>query len=263
MPSAKAITWLGALIIMAACAGMPPPDPMVLLMPSEIRRGFVESAIAPVEQDVSREEIEQTIGSLVQSAPVCIPWPTLWLEGDDRRTVFVARFDLMARDWGEDLAAESERRMAEFVQQGFLSVRQRPDLGARAMEFSLTPEGRTSLRGSPYGGERPSFCPSAGRRLVEITSMEWGRFDCGSLHVRFTHIADAWPAWAQSEDARARIESEWGPLGTMLDGSVTLARRWFRRDRLPTGVRNGALQSVCYDATRNEVVGDDLALNAP
>jgi hypothetical protein len=81
--------------------------------------------------------------------------------------------------------------------------------------------------------------------------------------VRFTHAAEDWPAWARTDSARSLIQSEWGPLGAVLDGSVTLGRRWYRRDSLPPGVSNGALQSLCYDATRNEVVGDDLELNAP
>lgn len=258
MPLARGIAWLGALVIVVACESLPTADPLLRLMPYEVRSGLVESAIAPVEREITQEEIAASVSDLVARAPQCFPWPTLWLAPEDRRSNFVARFDLMARDWGEDLAAESERRMNEFVEMGFLTRR---DRGRRVVEFTLTDAGRAYLQGSPYGVSHPSFCPPAGRRLVHITNVEWGGFDCGSIQVRFTHTADAWPDWARTENARARLASTWGPFGDELEGRVSLSRRWYRREDLPTGVRNGSLQSVCYDAARDTVVGDDLQMN--
>ena len=154
--------------------------------------------------------------------------------------------------------------MQEFVDLGFLTRRERPDLGPGAVEFALTREGTAYLRGSPYGGQRPSFCAPAGRRLVEISSMEWGEFACGSLRVRFTHVANEWPAWARTESARARMAETWAPLGTGVAGTVSLGRQWFRPTEVPSGMsRNGGLRSLCYDAARERITGDDLDLSAP
>lgn len=229
-------------------------------MPREVRIGAADMVIARVGEDVSREEVAAAVQNLVESEPMCFPWPGLWLDASDRRNFYFARYDLMARDWGATVAANSRQRMQEFVDLGFLTARDRPDLGTGVVEYSLTPDGATYLRGSPYGGERPSFCAPSQRRVIEITNMEWGQYDCGSLHVAFTHIADDWPAWARSEAARERIASTWGPVGVASQGTVTLGRQWFRRAALPSDRNNGELRSVCYDGSRQRVVGDDLEL---
>ena len=229
-------------------------------MPREVRLGAADMVIARVGEDVTRDEVTAAVQTMVENEPMCFPWPGLWLDASDRRNFYFARYDLMARDWGATVAANSRQRMQEFVDLGFLTARDRPDLGTGVVEYSLTPDGATYLRGSPYGGERPSFCAPSQRRVLEITSMEWGQYDCGSLHVAFTHVADDWPAWARSEAARARIASTWGPVGVASQGTVTLGRQWFRRGELPSNRNNGELRSVCYDGSRQRVVGDDLEL---
>jgi hypothetical protein len=93
--------------------------------------------------------------------------------------------------------------------------------------------------------------------------VEWGAFSCGSIQVRFTHTADQWPEWARTENARNRLQSAWGALGDELEGSVSLSRRWYRRGAVPGGVRNGSLQSACFDASREQVTGDDLQMTPP
>jgi hypothetical protein len=224
--------------------------------------GYAEMATQGVEPGVPPSEIASAIGALIAQARVCLPWPALWLDAEQRRSVFHARFDLMRRDWGADVAAASEARMGEFVEGGFLTRRERPDLGEGAATYTLTPEGAEALRGSPYGGGRPQFCGVSGRRLGEITALEWGEFACGNLRVGFTHVADDWPAWARSEGTRARVAQAWGPIGTAAPGSVTLSRQWFRRAALPRGRQNGELRSVCYSAQGDRALGDDLNLNA-
>lgn len=263
MPSARAIVWMCFAAVVAACETLPAPDPLTRLMPREIRSGAADMALTSVEQDVPREEVAQAVGALVAQAPVCLAWPTLWLEGSDRRSVYLARFDLMARDWGAEVATESRSRMQDFVDMGFLTMRERSEIGPNVVEYSLTREGSQHLQGTPYGGSgRPSFCSPSQRRLVEITNLEWGQFTCGSLRVQFTHVADAWPDWARTERTRAYLAATWAPIGAVSEGSVSLARQWFRHDRLPRGARNGELRSVCYDAQRERVAGDDLQLQA-
>ncbi|MBX3428812.1 MAG: hypothetical protein KF779_04450 [Hyphomonadaceae bacterium] len=230
-------------------------------VPREIRTGAAESVIERVESTVDRAEVLSAVQTLVTAAPLCYPWPGLWLAASERRNVYYARYDLMRRDWGEEVSSASQQRMHEFVELGFLTERERPDIGPGVIEYNPTPEGAAFLQGSPYGGARPQFCPNSQRRVVEITSMEFGQFDCGSLRVRFTHIADAWPTWALTEDARERIDATWAPIGVPLSGEVTLGRQWFRRGAVPPGVENGALRSLCLDGAHN-VVGDDLNLNA-
>lgn len=248
----------------AACAlgdiRLPNLEVQFARMPREVRLGAADMAISRVDEDVSREEVAAAVQSMVQQEAMCFPWPGLWLDASDRRNFYFARYDLMARDWGATTAANSRQRMQEFVDLGFLTARDRPDLGAGVVEYSLTETGATYLRGSPYGGERPTFCAPSQRRVVEVTNMEWGQYDCGSVHVTFTHVADNWPAWARSEEARARIASTWGPVGVASEGTVTLGRQWFRRGQLPSDRSNGELRSVCYDGARQRVVGDDLEL---
>jgi|CXWL01.1.fsa_nt_gi hypothetical protein len=265
MTATKAIVWVlgGALALtMSACASLT-PTPEFMRIPRDIRTGAAEMVIERVEQDVSREEVAQALGVMIARAPVCMSWPGLWLEGDDRRNVFFARFDLMARDWGQGIADESERRMQEFVELGFLTKRERPEIGAGAFEYTLTPEGSDFLHGTPYGGDRPSFCAPSQRRLAEIVAIEWGNYDCGGMRVRFTHVADDWPTWARTDGARARVAEAWAPIGAVASGAVTLSRQWFRQNQLPEGVsKNGELRSLCYDSADDRVTGEDLDLRA-
>lgn len=253
-----------ATAVMAACAfpdiSLPSLELQSGRMPREVRTGSADMVVARVGEDVSREEVARAVQTMVAQAPMCFPWPGLWLDASERRSVFYARYDLMARDWGSMVAANSRERMQEFVDLGFLTASDRPDLGPGVVEYNLTEAGSTYLRGSPYGGERPSFCAPSERRLVEITNMEWGEYDCGNLHVTFAHSADNWPAWARTEASRARIVSTWGPVGVVGQGTVTLGRQWFRRNEVPRGRDNGELRSVCYDSTLQRVVGDDLEL---
>lgn len=116
----------------------------------------------------------------------------------------------MARDWGGEVAASSRARMQEFVDLGFLTSRERPDMGADVVEYSLTQQGGASVQGSPYGGARPSFCAPAEHGVVAVTDVQHGQFACGSMRVRFTHVADAWPNWARTDNARARASRRSG-----------------------------------------------------
>lgn len=231
-------------------------------MPSEIRSGFAEMVIQRVEREISRAEVETAVQTLLTEEPICLPFPALWLEGVTRNT-FVVRFDLMARDWGESAVAAAQARMGEFVGSGFLSQRDRPEVNARAVEYTVTPAGRARMRGVLDGGHRPTFCAPAERRLVEITNMEWGQYPCGSLRVRFTHVSDDWPSWARSDATRQRLAADWPPIGETAYGAVSFSRQWYRSRDLPPGAVNGALRSVCYDAGRERVIGDDLDLAAP
>jgi hypothetical protein len=229
-------------------------------MPAEVRYGGAEMVITAVEQDVSRDEITHAVETLIATAPVCASWPTLWLEEGGRRTQFTVRLDLMARDWGEEVASESRARMREFVELGFLTERE----GSRgAVEYLVTPVGAPHLRDSPLAGRaRDAFCSPVERRLVEIKALEWGQFPCGTLRVRFTHTADDWPSWARTEASRRRVTEAAAPVGVVADGMVSLSRQWYRADGVPTGRRNGELRSVCYDPVRERELGDDLQLRA-
>ncbi len=275
MPLAKALLRLVccALLLGAAnCAGSdlfpveeaPSPAPAGSRMPREILSGASDMVVAQVEPEVPRAEVLAAVQSLVEQAPLCFPWPGLWIDPGQRRSVYIARYDLMTRDWGEQVAANSRQRMQEFVDLGFLTQRDRPDVGPSVVENNLTPDGALYLRGSPYGAERPTFCAPSQRRVVEITRMDFGRFPCGNLHVGFTHTSDTWPSWARNDAARSRVAAEWGAPGAQSEGDVSLGRQWFRRGELPAGVtQNGGLRSVCYDSERQRVTGDDLALSPP
>lgn len=245
----------GAGLIAAACSA-----PEGLVAPREIRAGIAETAAQYVESGVTEAEVAAAIQAMIAAEPVCTGWPTLWLQDGGRRTLFLARYDLMTRDWGPGVADASRERMAEFVAGGFLNARPREDLGAGAMEYTLTSMGDAALRGSPYSGERPTFCAPAERRLVEISEMEWGAFPCGNLRVRFTHVGDGWPSWAQAEAMRARLAQSWPAPGEAASGSVTLSRRWHSA-RGRSGVGRGELASICYDNARR-LIGDDLELFA-
>lgn len=250
-------------LALGACVGVGdvPTRDEFMRTPAAIRTGAAESVIERVESTVDRAEVLGAVQSIVTAAPLCYPWPGLWLDASDRRNVYFARYDLMSRDWGNEVTSASQQRMREFVDLGFLTARERPDVGPGVVEYNLTAEGVAFLRGSPYGGARPQFCPNAQRRVVDLTNLEFGQFDCGSVRVTFTHVADAWPTWARTEAARQRVDATWAPAGVPLTGQVTLGRQWFRQGAAPPGVESGGLRSLCLDSARN-VIGDDLNLNA-
>lgn len=267
MPLAKVVLRiaLGACAMaLSACVGFGdvPTRDEFMRMPRDIRTGAADSVIERVESTVDRAEVAAAVQTLVTAAPLCYPWPGLWLDASDRRNVYFARYDLMTRDWGNEVTSASQQRMQEFVDLGFLTARERPDIGPGVVEYNPTPDGAAFLRGSPYGGARPQFCPNAQRRVAEITDMQFGQYPCGSLRVTFTHVADNWPTWARTEAARQRVDSTWAPPGVPLTGQVTLGRQWFRPGSSPSGIQNGGLRSLCLDSARN-VTGDDLTLNGP
>lgn len=251
-----------ALLILSACAvpGLPTSDEF-MRTPREIRTGAADSVIERVESSVDRAEITAAVQNIVTAAPICYPWPGLWLDASDRRNFYFARYDLMSRDWGDEMTSASRQRMREFVDLGFLIARERPDMGPGVVEYSLTSDGVAFLRGTPYGGARPQFCPNAQRRVTELTNLEFGQFPCGSVRVTFTHVADTWPTWARTQAARERVDATWAPPSVPMTGQVTLGRQWFRQGSAPPGIQNGSLRSLCLDGSRN-VVGDDLNLNA-
>ncbi|MBS0386638.1 MAG: hypothetical protein JSS00_14945 [Proteobacteria bacterium] len=230
--------------------------------PREVRSGGADQAIAPVERDVSRIEVAAAVRALLDQSPICLSWPAVWLNEAAVRSAYVLRTDLMARDWGPDVAREGQQRMDEFVDMGFFTKRERPEVGAGVQEYALTQLGRQYLHGSPYGGDRPVFCAPSGRKLIEITRIEFGDFPCGSLRVYFTYSAQDWPSWARTEAARTRIADDIGAIGSVENGSVTLGRLWYSQAALPSDVTNGSLQSVCYDAQAQRVTGNDLDLHA-
>lgn len=254
----------GLALAVAACAdlGLDLPASTGPRPPAEIRSGAAEMALQAVERDIPAEEIARSVQRLVEEAQICMAWPALWLEDTGRRAQFLVRYDLMARDWGSEISAESAARMQEYVDLGFLTPQARPGIGPGVALYTLSSTGQTAMQGSPYGGARPSFCGPSGRRVQEITNVEWGEFDCGNLRVSFTHIADDWPVWARTESARARIAQTWSPPGQSLAGRVTLSRQWYRRGSLPSGnFQNGSLRSVCFDPVRTRFAGSDLDLN--
>jgi len=259
----RAMALTSIALTLGACAGVGdvPSRDEFMRTPREIRTGAAESVIERVESAVDRAEVAAAVQTIVTAAPICYPWPGVWLDASDRRNFYFARYDLMARDWGDEVTNASRQRMREFVDLGFLVARDRPDMAPGIVEYSLTSDGAAFLRGSPYGGARPQFCPNSQRRVVEVTNMEFGQFACGSLRVTFTHVADTWPTWARTEAARQRVDSTWAPPGVPMTGQVTLGRQWFRQGAAPPGVQNGSLRSLCLDASRN-VTGDDLNLNA-
>jgi len=228
-------------------------------MPREIRAGAAEMMLQSVERDVAAEEVAAAIRPLLANAPICMAWPALWME-QARRSSFVVRYDLMARDWGEGSVAAAQSRMQEFVELGFLTASPGPSAGS--VQYTMTEAGFQYLVGVIEPGRRPRFCAPAERELVEITSMEWGRFPCGSLRVQFMHVGRDWPSWARSETTRTRLAASWPALGEPAQGAVSLSRQWYERRNLPPGFQNGMLRSACYDADRQQVVGSDLNLMA-
>lgn len=251
--------WLSVLgaLALAACSTMPGPNPNAPELPRELLDGRADMVIRPVEPDVTRAEIAEVLQLRIDGAATCIRWPALWSQAAGVRTIQV-RFDMMTRDWGEAVASDARQRLDEFVEMGLLT---KNETGVNVAEYTLTDTGRTYLRGGLAGGAQPpSFCGPAERRLVEITNLEWGDFDCGSLRVRFSHVGDAWPSWVASDGARSRLEY-WQQPGVNAVGSVTLSRHWYRDVDVPAEMsRNGGLRSLCYDAARRRSTGDDFRL---
>lgn len=229
-------------------------------MPSSIRGGIASMVVQAVEPNVSREEITSAVQQLIFNAPACVQMPALWLEQSDRPNVYAVRFDLMARDWGEPAANGAAARLNEFIELGFFTKRDRPNIGPGVVEITMTASGRVHIRGRISPGVRPSFCGPSERRLVEITSIEFGRFPCGTLRVHFTHVADDWPTWARGDATRARLAANWPQPGESGEGTVSLGRQWYREDSVPRGFENGSLQSLCYERERR-VADDDLDLS--
>jgi len=267
-----------AILVAAACSSTPPPESYVApaaapapqtfaepdineptaRMPREVLVGAVDMVIQRVEQNVSRAEVAAALGPMIANAPVCLRWPALWIE-QTRRTTFLVRYDLMARDWGQPAASAAEARMEEFVAMGFLQ--RLPGDNPQVANYVVTETGESYLSGTIEAGRRPSFCAPAERRLVAIEAMEWGQYPCGTLHVRFTHEGDAMPSWVRADAMRARLEQVWPQAGAPVSGEVSLSRQWFRRQNLPPGAENGGLRSACYDARRQEITGSDLNLS--
>lgn len=266
MPSMRAIYVLAVCALAAAVSGCAVTSAEQRAeferTPREIRSGAANSVVAPVERDVTREEVATAVRAILDQSQICMPWPGLWLSEGQSRASYIVRADLMARDWGEEVAGQGEQRMDEFVDMGFLTKRERPEVGERVHEYTLTALGRQYLQGSPYGGDRPVFCAPAQRTLIAITRIEFGQFPCGSVRAYFSYTSQNWPAWARTDAARTRIEGDIGPIGAVENGSVSLGRQWYSQAALPEGVSNGSLQSVCYNAQAQRITGNDLDLHA-
>ena len=265
MPSVRAIYLLAACALAAVTSACVTSQQRMVeydRTPREIRTGAANTVVAPVEREVSREEIAAAVRNILDQSQICMPWPGVWLNEAANRATYVVRADLMARDWGEDVAQQGEQRMDEFVDMGFLTKRERPEIGSRVHEYALTNVGRQYLQGSPYGGDRPTFCAPSQRKLVQITRIEFGQFPCGSVRAYFTYSSLDWPAWARTDAARTRIEGDIGSIGAIQNGSVSLGRQWYSQAALPNGVTNGSLQSICYNAQAQSVTGNDLDLHA-
>ncbi len=258
----------GSALEIAAPAPEPTPQMMSVTSPTarpprELFTRFADMVIQRVEPEVTREEVFAAVQTMVADGRACLPVPSVWLSAPPRAGAFVVRYDLMERDWGADTAQAARARMDELVASGFLVAEERPEIGPGAVRYDTTREGREYMRGTIDSGQRPAFCAPAGRRLVEITSMEWGQYPCGTLRVRFTHVADDWPTWARHESTRARLAQSWPAIGEVAAGEVSLSRQWFAAGHLPRGVDNGALISACMDDERERVIGDDLNLAPP
>ncbi|MBX3511849.1 MAG: hypothetical protein KF700_11655, partial [Hyphomonadaceae bacterium] len=103
------------VLALASCAAAgPPPAPLAPApaasgpqMPREIRAGLADMVVQAVEAEPPEAEVAEAVAALVRAAPACAPWPALWIEGGERRSYFLVRYDLMTRDWGEEVAAEA------------------------------------------------------------------------------------------------------------------------------------------------------------
>jgi hypothetical protein len=254
--------WAVLVLVAGATACQIPVAPQPLAgprMPREVREGRLDVAVQTVERDVANAEVMAVLNAMTSREPICMRMPGLWLDSALRRGVFVVRYGLMARDWGAQTTELAQQRMAEFVEMGFLTV----SLDGDRATYTIAERGRALMQGSFESGEPPAFCGPGGRRVVEITNMEWGAFDCGSLRVRFTHVADDWPAWATSPAARDRVAEAMLPPGVVGAGVVSLSRHWFARSNRAAAEANGALRSVCFDEVRQSGINGDLDLHQP
>lgn len=231
--------------------------------PRELGTLFAELVIQRVERGVSRDEVFAAVQRILTTAEICVPIPSVWLAAPPHAGAFVVRYDLMRRDWGEQTVSNARPRMDEFVASGFLTEETRDDIGEGVVRYDTTRAGRAYLRGSFNSGQRPRFCAPAERRLVEVSAMEWVDTECGTLRVRFTHVADDWPSWARHVATRERLEQRLPALGAPGVGEISLSRQWFAQGQGPRGITNGALISACMDADRERVIGDDLTFLAP
>jgi hypothetical protein len=267
MPSARAMRIMAAVLLglaAAACAEVSPSEFEYRRIPLAVRTGAADLVVEHVDPGVSRDELTSAVRRVVENARVCVRWPAVWIEQDDRHSYFVVRYGLMARDWGADIAARSVQRMQEFVEMGFLEQRDRPDLGDGAVQYSITAAGSANMIGLLGNGERPSFCAPGGRRLVDIINVEWGDFPCGNVRIYFSHVADEWPTWVHTDEQRDLIAQTWAPAGVTAYGRLSLYRLWYPPRQVPANMtRNGELRSACYDAEHERITGDDIDLRAP
>jgi hypothetical protein len=233
------------------------------LMPSAIRTGRADLATQPVETSVSANEVLAAVQRIVGAAPICMSWPSLWVDDMGSRQIIRVRFDLMRRDWGGDVADDAQQRMDAFVDMGFLAKRARDEVAPGVVDFTVTDLGHAYMRGtiSSDSGSAPKFCAPGERHVIAITQMEWGSFPCGHLKAHFSFDSPDHPSWATSASARARALEALGPSARG-QGAVTLSREWYNEDQVPQGVVNGSLQSVCFDAQHARILGNDLMLAA-
>ncbi|WP_167755550.1 hypothetical protein [Vitreimonas flagellata] len=262
MPLSRAMPriWVGAvaLAVFLCAAATAWSQSSTARMPREISNGAREMVVQRVEPEISQAEIFAAVQAQLDRETMCFPWPSVWLDPAERRRVFIVRFDLMERDWGGEVTARTRARLAEFVDMGVLVAREQSDIGPGVIEYRLTRLGDDRLVGSPASG-RMSFCMPSERRVVEILETQFGNYPCGTLQVRFRHIADAWPSWARSQSIQTRVNDTWGAIGSPGDGAVSMSRQWFAGD--PTdGRENGQMRSVCYDTEAREVRGEDMEL---
>lgn len=262
MPLSRAMPriWVGAaaLAVFICAAATASSQSSTARMPREISSGAREMVVQRVEREVSEAEIFAAVQAQLDRETMCLPWPSVWLDPTERRRIFVVRFDLMERDWGADVAERSRARLAEFVEMGVLTAQELSNVGPGVVEYRLTRMGDEHLVGSPSSG-RMSFCMPSERRVLEVTETQFGDYPCGTLHVRFRHIADAWPSWARSQSVQARVHDTWGLTGAPGEGAVSMSRQWFSRDP-PDGRDNGQLRSVCFDPGARAVRGEDMEL---
>jgi hypothetical protein len=262
MPLSRAMPriWVGAaaLAVFVCAAATAWSQASTARMPREISSGAREMVVQRVEPAVSQAEILAAVQAQLDRETMCFPWPSVWLDPAERRRVFIVRYDLMERDWGVEVTAQARARINEFVEMGLLVVREQADVGPDVIEYRLTRLGDDRIVGSPNSG-RMSFCMPSERRVTEVLETQFGDFPCGTLQVRFRHIADAWPSWARSQSVQARVTANWGVIGSPGDGAVSMSRQWFNGDP-PDGRENGQMRSVCYDPEARAVRGEDMEL---
>jgi|GEM_PF-1966180 len=261
--AALAALAVGCAVENAASQGVAPTDVTAAAPapapPWAVRTGQADFAVAPVESEVSAGEVLVAVQRILAASPLCMTWPSLWVETQIVRTVRV-RYDLMRRDWGGDVVDEGQSRMDAFVEMGFLTKRARDDIAPGVVDYTITDLGRAHMNGSPLSDTPPRFCAPSERQVVAVTQTERGDFPCGKLKVHFTFAPPSHLSWASSESLRASAMQFLDPPAEGR-GTLTLSREWFGEGQLPDGMVNGSLQSVCFD-NHNRVLGNDLTLAA-